>query len=582
MPLILKFKQQNIEQKEDKIATLSELLQKSESQKELYKVDLAWKIELEKAQEVQIGDLMEKIEGMNRQYEYLNIILGEKEVQLSISKHETGELKNEMILKNKRFQKLEQHIGELNEMVSSLQSSNDENLNQINALNMQLKHQNAELLLIKKSFTFKLSRVLIIPIRLFRPSRLISLIRARFVILRNTKLIKQSGLFDEMFYIKNNHDVKTSGMSPTKHYLLFGGFEGRNPSEKFDSRFYLGQNLDVKASGMNPLVHYLKYGKPEGRLPQKSNSLQVVKNQTTDILCPEEKLCYLHKMTIKFPERLQSFILEDNGNTEFVNTYFDRIYVINLRRRQNKLIEIIQKLKRLNIKAEIIEAVDGYISPHIDEYETYKNNPLGLENAHQKEILEKRKLIYSPGVWGHLKSNRLILEDSIAKGYQRILILEDDVVFIKDFHREFAKFARILSGKEWRFIYLGASQHCWEIPDCIVYSDKSVTEYDPIQPYYHPLQTVGSFALAIHQSQFRSIIDKIDEMNCPFDWIYKCSFKYLSKECYVAQPNLIIADSGESDNRPADVTSEQKALAIKRRKWDLTKYDFILEKDSRV
>ena len=103
---------------------------------------------------------------------------------------------------------------------------------------------------------------------------------------------------------------------------------------------------------------------------------------------------------------LKSLILENNGNTEFINKYFDKIYVINLRRRQNKLVEITQKLKRLNISAEIIEAIDGYEAPHINDYKAYKNIPLGLENASPEKIKLNRKLIYSPGVWGHLKSNR--------------------------------------------------------------------------------------------------------------------------------------------------------------------------------
>jgi hypothetical protein len=54
-------------------------------------------------------------------------------------------------------------------------------------------------------------------------------------------------------------------MDAVKHYLLYGGFEGRNPSEKFDSSFYLENNPDVKASGMNPMVHFIMLGKKENR-----------------------------------------------------------------------------------------------------------------------------------------------------------------------------------------------------------------------------------------------------------------------------------------------------------------------------
>ena len=84
--------------------------------------------------------------------------------------------------------------------------------------------------------------------------------------------IYQSKLFNREYYLKNNTDVALINGSPLNHFINYGGFEGRNPSEKFDSTFYLDQNPDVKSSGMNPLVHYIKFGKKEGR-----NSLPKVK-----------------------------------------------------------------------------------------------------------------------------------------------------------------------------------------------------------------------------------------------------------------------------------------------------------------
>ena len=84
----------------------------------------------------------------------------------------------------------------------------------------------------------------------------------------STKAIREilkSGLYDQKYDLQNNPDIKASGMNPARHYLLYGGFEGRNPSEKFDSSFYLENNPDVKASGMNPMVHFIMLGKKENR-----------------------------------------------------------------------------------------------------------------------------------------------------------------------------------------------------------------------------------------------------------------------------------------------------------------------------
>ncbi|MCF8365316.1 MAG: glycosyltransferase [Bacteroidales bacterium] len=81
----------------------------------------------------------------------------------------------------------------------------------------------------------------------------------------NLKFIKESGLFDVSFYLIDNPDVKKAGIDPMVHYLEYGGFEDRNPSENFDSAFYLNEYPDVKASKINPLLHYVKYGKKENR-----------------------------------------------------------------------------------------------------------------------------------------------------------------------------------------------------------------------------------------------------------------------------------------------------------------------------
>lgn len=86
-----------------------------------------------------------------------------------------------------------------------------------------------------------------------------------FFLLPSIRLIKNSELFDKDYYLENYPDVKLSKTNPAWHYLVFGGYEGRNPSQSFDSKSYLELNPDVKATGMNPLFHFIKYGKTEGR-----------------------------------------------------------------------------------------------------------------------------------------------------------------------------------------------------------------------------------------------------------------------------------------------------------------------------
>lgn len=88
---------------------------------------------------------------------------------------------------------------------------------------------------------------------------------------QDTKAIANSPLFDKAFYLSKNPDVAKNNMDPAQHYLKFGGFEGRNPSNGFHSLWYLEQNVDVKMTGVNPLLHYIKHGQFEGRAPKKPN-----------------------------------------------------------------------------------------------------------------------------------------------------------------------------------------------------------------------------------------------------------------------------------------------------------------------
>lgn len=115
-----------------------------------------------------------------------------------------------------------------------------------------------------------------VPVRT-QPTGLFSMIhlklralKRRFFLNRDIKLIQGTGFFDTTWYLERNPDVKQSQIEPVRHFLLFGGFEGRDPSEKFSSEWYLGVYDDVRKSGVNPLVHYLKFGISEKRIPKKT------------------------------------------------------------------------------------------------------------------------------------------------------------------------------------------------------------------------------------------------------------------------------------------------------------------------
>lgn len=116
------------------------------------------------------------------------------------------------------------------------------------------------------------------------------------------KKIKESGLFDEKYYIGRYEDIKRRNNDPLRHFIRHGYKENRNPnaffdtkfykekylkgdnsvnplyhyltsvsaqiyktSEFFDGAYYLEKYSDVLKSGMNPLVHFILFGYNEGR-----------------------------------------------------------------------------------------------------------------------------------------------------------------------------------------------------------------------------------------------------------------------------------------------------------------------------
>jgi len=76
-----------------------------------------------------------------------------------------------------------------------------------------------------------------------------------------------NGLFDTVFYDRNNLDVFHAGVNALDHLNATGWHEGRDPDAFFSTSFYLGANRDVRASGINPLEHYHQAGWKEGRDP---------------------------------------------------------------------------------------------------------------------------------------------------------------------------------------------------------------------------------------------------------------------------------------------------------------------------
>lgn len=83
---------------------------------------------------------------------------------------------------------------------------------------------------------------------------------------RDMSRIRQSELFDPIWYLMTYADIAAAKIDPVRHYIVAGADEGRSPGPKFNGPLYLKMYPDVAKSKLNPLLHYIQHGLKEGRL----------------------------------------------------------------------------------------------------------------------------------------------------------------------------------------------------------------------------------------------------------------------------------------------------------------------------
>lgn len=114
--------------------------------------------------------------------------------------------------------------------------------------------------------------------------------------------------------------------------------------------------------------------------------------------------------------------------------WFDNIYVINLKSREDRLKRAQDEFKRIGFEFTRIEAVDG-----VAEDIEWVNNTIPRWNQNAAGLVE---------------STIKVLEDAIAKDYETILICEDDIEFIYDF-KSFLNTYNMPNKGEWDMFFFG-------------------------------------------------------------------------------------------------------------------------------
>lgn len=159
-----------------------------------------------------------------------------------------------------------------------------------------------------------------------------------------------------------------------------------------------------------------------------------------------------------------------------ITDYFDQIYIINLPYRKDRRDEVEDQLKSIGL--------------------SLKNDKVNLFSAIRPAESGEFDSI---GIKGAFLSHLGVLKNAKNNGYQRILILEDDVNFSKNFTAQISETLDFLNKKPWNIFYGG---HRLDLEK----EKQSVVEVP------HANQIVTAHFIAVQGSIIDTLIHELDLM----------------------------------------------------------------------
>lgn len=186
-----------------------------------------------------------------------------------------------------------------------------------------------------------------------------------------------------------------------------------------------------------------------------------------------------------------------------INIFFDKVFLINLDRRPDRLAECDTWLRSQGIFYERISAYDGQTLPGDDPR---RRAELGCKLSHEKAI-------------------KYILQ----RGYSKTLILEDDFDPIPDLLEKFSEASKWVPS-DWNQLYLGGNHQNLLIP-----VNKFVAKTKA---------TATTHAYALNLNICEGLLEGFQLVE-PVDTIYRIAQQKMN--AYALTPNLINQKAGYSD-----------------------------------
>ncbi len=290
-------------------------------------------------------------------------------------------------------------------------------------------------------------------------------------------------------------------------YTLKDSFSAKKYIEKFNPdwnetqfRLFVEINMNEKILDIGALVYY--------DLKDLEGALKCL-NKLQEINPEYSKDRILYNINICTAEKNNSLKLERFG----INTYFDKIFCINLERRSDRWEKINSKFKDFGLSVEKFRGYDGQLLKHF--------------------VDENIRVRRTGGYLGCLLSHLEIYKTALSRGYERILILEDDVAIHKNLHLEFERVANELRVENWDLLYLGSANFTESFRLDGNFKKNEVIKNYTIPNFLHYDKATNSWsclAYAVNRKTMEYILD------------------YYEKNGYVSEIDLVI--TSEVQNNP--------------------------------
>jgi len=192
-----------------------------------------------------------------------------------------------------------------------------------------------------------------------------------------------------------------------------------------------------------------------------------------------------------------------------INSCYNKCYYINLDKSLKRKKYMEHTLRKFNIISERISAVEGNL------IKEELKNPYNRSDKH-----------WNKNALGLIRSFKKIIIDAKNKNYETILILEDDVVFEKNFNSRLNYYFKQLP-EGWGVAQLSVGNFMENYK--INRSNNNVFQVDG---------SYGTFGMLIHKRYYNLIFDIIDKENDALDNLF-ISIQKEHKKSYCFYPGLL-------------------------------------------